>query len=52
MRLTVLTQEKFIATSADPGKYPTFKYDIATGEKKCTATTTASKKLGCARCTW
>jgi len=43
---------KIVATSADNGKYPSFEYDIATGEKKCTATTTASKKLGCPNGTW
>ena len=41
-----------VATSADTGKYPTFTYNIATGEKTCSATTTASQKLGCSSSKW
>ena len=41
-----------VATSADTKKYPTFTYNIATGAKTCTATTDASKALGCASGTW
>ena len=36
MTLTVLPQ-RYLATSPDTSKYPTFEYDIATGEKTCTA---------------
>ena len=41
-----------VATSADTGKYPTFTYNIATGEKTCSATTTDSQKLGCQSSKW
>ena len=41
-----------VATSADNKKYPTFTYNIATGEKTCTATTDASKELGCPSGKW
>ena len=37
---------KIVATSKDTKKYPTFTYDIATGEKTCTATDSAVG-LGC-----
>ena len=42
---------KIIATSPDTSKYPTFEYDVATGEKTCTASGDA-KKLGCDNGKW
>ena len=41
-----------VATSSDPGKYPTFTYDISSGDKTCSATTVASQNLGCKNGTW
>ena len=41
-----------VATSSDAGKYPTFTYNIATGAKTCSATTTASQNLGCKNSSW
>ncbi len=43
---------EIIATSANTGKYPTFKYNVGTGEKTCVATTADSQKLGCTNSKW
>ena len=42
---------EIIATSKNNEKYPTFKYNVATGEKTCTATKDAVK-LGCESSKW
>ena len=42
---------KIVATSPDTTKYPTFTYDVATGDKTCTATEAAAK-LGCSGGKW
>ena len=39
-----------IALSSDEGKYPTFKYNITTGDKTCTYTGTET--LGCTNSKW
>ena len=42
---------KITATSKDTKKYPTFVYDVATGEKSCTASG-AAVNLGCKDSQW
>ena len=43
-----------VATSSDTDKYPTFTYDIATGDKDCTYTGAEAdaKKVGCVGAKW